>query len=254
VSGRRQLTGAGELATALARGEPVRLVLVAAEPREPATRQVLEAVRAAGIPLRTASERSLWRLGKSEPAAEILGLVGPEPGAGAAETLAGGGAAWLLVDLSYPGNTGFAIRCAEVSGADAVFIDCDFGHDGRREALRTAMRADRFMPVFWEPALEVIRQARACGRRILAVEDVGTRAPWQEDLTGPLLLLVGGERHGIPKPVLDACDGALRIPMAGFIPSYNVQAAMAMVSGERLRQLSQGAPETSGISPHRVEP
>jgi tRNA(Leu) C34 or U34 (ribose-2'-O)-methylase TrmL len=37
--------------------------------------------------------------------------------------------------------------------------------------------------------------------------------------------------------VLDACDGALRIPMRGFIPSYNLQAAMAMVAGERLRQL-----------------
>jgi tRNA G18 (ribose-2'-O)-methylase SpoU len=38
--------------------------------------------------------------------------------------------------------------------------------------------------------------------------------------------------------VLDTCDGAIRIPMRGFIPSYNLQAAMAIVVGEHLRQLA----------------
>jgi tRNA G18 (ribose-2'-O)-methylase SpoU len=31
----------------------------------------------------------------------------------------------------------------------------------------------------------------------------------------------------------------VRVPMAGFIPSYNVQAAMAAVAAERLRQLAR---------------
>jgi tRNA G18 (ribose-2'-O)-methylase SpoU len=73
---------------------------------------------------------------------------------------------------------------------------------------------------------------------VLAVEDVGTLAPHEVDLSEPLLLIVGGERHGIPREVLDACDGAIRIPMRGFIPSYNLQAAMAIVVGEHLRQLA----------------
>jgi tRNA G18 (ribose-2'-O)-methylase SpoU len=37
--------------------------------------------------------------------------------------------------------------------------------------------------------------------------------------------------------VLARCDDVVRVPMAGFIPSYNVQAAMAAVAGERLRQM-----------------
>jgi tRNA G18 (ribose-2'-O)-methylase SpoU len=72
---------------------------------------------------------------------------------------------------------------------------------------------------------------------VLAVEDVGEASPFEVDLTQPLLLIVGGERHGIPREVLDAADAALRIPMRGFIPSYNLQAAMAIVVGEHLRQL-----------------
>jgi hypothetical protein len=51
---------------------------------------------------------------------------------------------------------------------------------------------------------------------------------------GPLV--VGGERHGVPTDLRVAADVGVRVPMAGFIPSYNVQAALAIVVGERLRQ------------------
>ncbi len=237
---RRQLVGPEEVALALQRGEPVRLLLVAEETADPQTRTVVERALELGIPVRPTSERSLWRLRTRDEPAEVLGLVGPPPDASREQALAGGGCAWLLVGLAYPGNTGFAIRAAEVSGSDAVFVDGALLHEGRREALRASMRADHFLPVFWEPAKGAIEAARAAGRRILAVEDVGDRAPWEVDLTVPLLLVVGGERHGIPREVLDACDAALRIPMYGFIPSYNLQAAMAMVAGERLRQLAAG--------------
>jgi tRNA G18 (ribose-2'-O)-methylase SpoU len=54
-----------------------------------------------------------------------------------------------------------------------------------------------------------------------------------------VLFVLGGERHGIPREVLDQCDDVIRIPMLGFIPSYNLQAAMAAVASERLRQISE---------------
>jgi TrmH family RNA methyltransferase len=235
---RRQLVGPAELEAALDTSAPVRLVLAAREPKDPAVLQAIERARAAGVPVRAASEASLRRLSRVDPPAELLALVGPRPDADAATALASGGLVWLLVGVAYPGNTGFAIRLAEVSGAHAVFVDSAFLHEGKREALRASMRAERFLPVVWESALDVVARARAAGRRVLAVEDVGTRAPWEVDLREPLLLLIGGERHGIPREVLAACDGAIAIPMRGFIPSYNLQAAMAIVAGEQLRQLA----------------
>jgi tRNA G18 (ribose-2'-O)-methylase SpoU len=234
---RRQAAGAAELGAALDAGEPVRLVLHAREPQDPASHAVLARARAAGIALHVASARVLWRLGKCTPAPELIAVIGPDPHAPPDESLAGSGAAWLLTGIAYPGNTGFAIRLAEVSGAACAFVDAGFAHEGRREALRASMRADRFFPVYWEAALPAVERAKRAGRRVLAVEDVGTQAPWEVDLTGRVMLVVGGERHGISREVLAACDGALRIPMRGFIPSYNLQAAMAIVAGERLRQL-----------------
>ena len=242
----RQLAGPEAIEAALAAGEPVRLLLAASDANDPRVKPLCDRARRAGVEVRPASRASLWRLGKTDPPSEILALVGRDPRAPMEQVIAAGGAAWLLVGIAYPGNTGFAIRTAEVSGADGVFIDSDFEHEGRREAVRAAMRADRFMPVFWRPALPVIRAARDAGRRVLAIEDVGSRAPWEMDLEGPVLFVVGGERDGIPAEVLAECDEVIRIPMLGFIPSYNLQAAMAAVASERLRQIFAGEPEAVG--------
>ena len=68
-----------------------------------------------------------------------------------------------------------------------------------------------------------------------------TPTPWHHDLTGSVLLIVGGEVDGIPKPVLAHCDAVTRLPMAGFVASYNLQAAVAAVAVERFRQLEHRA-------------
>jgi 23S rRNA (guanosine2251-2'-O)-methyltransferase len=99
------------------------------------------------------------------------------------------------------------------------------------------MRADWFMPVCWASAREVLDRARDLGHAIVGIEDSGRVAPWEVDLGGAILFVVGGERHGTPHWILERCDVVVRIPMAGFIPSYNLQAAVAVLAAERLRQL-----------------
>jgi 23S rRNA (guanosine2251-2'-O)-methyltransferase len=85
----------------------------------------------------------------------------------------------------------------------------------------------------------VLDQARAAGVFIVGIEDVGDKTPWQVDLRGPTLCILGGERSGLPREVLERCSARIRIPMAGFVPSYNVQGALAVIACERLRQLQQ---------------
>jgi tRNA G18 (ribose-2'-O)-methylase SpoU len=56
-----------------------------------------------------------------------------------------------------------------------------------------------------------------------------------------VLFVAGSEAGGVPPAILERCDAVVRIPMAGFLPSYNVQAAVAAVAAERLRQLGTPA-------------
>ena len=85
---------------------------------------------------------------------------------------------------------------------------------------------------------EIVAKAHEAGFRVVSLEDTGDKEPWDEDLTGDVMLVVGGERDGIRDSILNASDSVVRIPMAGFVPSYNLQAPVAVVAAEALRQRS----------------
>ncbi len=232
----RQLAGASTIDAALREEQSIGLLLVQEDARDEAVRAVVARARAAGIPVREASANVLRRMSQVDPPVEILALRGRTPGADLGQVLAGNGAVWLLVGTSYPGNIGMALRTAEVSGADGVVIDAELDHAARKASLRFSVRADWYMPVLWERADKVLTGALENGRRIVGIEDVGSQAPWEVDLTGRVLFVIGGETHGIPAAVLERCSCVVRIPTAGFIPSYNLQAAVAAIATERLRQ------------------
>ncbi len=232
----RQLAGPAAVAAALREGEDVRLLLVQEDARHEDVAELVARANELGIPVRLATRNVVTRLCHVSPAEEILALVGRDPDADLEATLARGGALWLLVGVAYPGNVGMAIRTAEVSGADAIAIDGSFDHDFKRSALRAAMRADKFMPVYWRDALGVVDAARAHGHRVFGLDETGEHAPWQVDLAGARVFVVGGENGGIPAEVLARCDARIRVPMAGFIPCYNLQAAVSAIATERLRQ------------------
>jgi len=239
---RRRIAGSREVAAALDRGDRLRALVVPRGACAPEIEALVSRAAAAGIRIDRVGPRKFERLRGGQGAAPVLALAGPDPDADLDRVMAQGGAVWLLTGPAYPGNVGFAIRTAEVSGADGLYIDNDFDHIRRREARRASMRADRFMPIGWQRAARVIEAARRVGKRVIGVEDVGTSSPWEQDLTGSVLLIVGGEADGIPEEVLVSCDVVVCLPMAGFIASYNLQAAVAAVASERSRQLQRGGP------------
>ena len=237
--GRSQLAGPAAIGAALARGEPLRLIVLDGAADGEATRALLAPARAAGVPVQTVGTRHFARLCPHDATGGAVALVGGGPLRDPAAVLAREGPAWLLTSVVYPGNAGSAIRTAEVSGAAGVFLDTDFDHIKRRDAVRASMRADRFFPVLWMKSDDVISAARDAGRRVIGVEDVGAHPTWAVDLSGSVLLVVGGEAEGIPATTLERCDHVVRIPMAGFLRTYNLQAAVAILAAERMRQLDE---------------
>jgi tRNA G18 (ribose-2'-O)-methylase SpoU len=234
---RRVLAGVAAIEAALAAGEEVRVLLVARDDGSEAVLRLRALASARGVDVWLGSEGDVRRMSRGPEPSAALALLGPSPRATLAELMARGGAVWLLDAVSYPSNAGFALRTAEVSGAEGVVLDAGFNHDARSRVAHVSMGADRMFPVLYASSTETLAAARAAGRRVLAIEDSGAKAPWQVELTGSVLLVIGAERSGVSAAVLGACDERVRIPMAGFVPSYNLQAAMSIVAGERLRQL-----------------
>ena len=244
---RRSIAGIAAVEAALDAGDPIQVVLVPKADPSPLEFALAQRAEAAGIAIWRASDGDLFRMNRPASPdgapARVLAMVGPPPTADSvAELLARPGAVWLLSGAAYPSNVGFAIRTAEVSGATGLIVDAHFTRAQRSRARHVSMGAHRLLPVLYAPTAEVLAAVRATPRHLVAVEDVGAVSPWEVDLAGDVVIVLGNERDGLDATVLDAAAACVRIPMAGFVPSYNLQAAMTAIAAERLRQLAHSRP------------
>ena len=224
-----QITGEADVLEALKNGVNIKLVLV---DREEDCAEVIQLCQERNIKVTEGSATDLWRM-SANGQQKVLALVQREPSGTLEEVFKRKGAIWLFDGVEYAPNLGFGVRTAEVSGATAVIINVSKTHEERRTIRRASMRATRFIPVVYATTEEILS---ACNRRIVVAEDVGGKAPWECDLTGDVMLVVGAENAGVSKEVLDAANDIVRLPMPGFIPSYNLQVAISSLAIERLRQ------------------
>jgi len=228
-----QRCGIDAIEAALDAGEDITRVLALRDCDDPRLSALLNRCIDAGIDVILGSENDLWRMAETSPAL-ALALVGREPDADLDTLLERGGLIWMLAGAQYQTNIGYCIRVAEASGASGLIVTGEWTSDDRHRIVRAAMRTHRFMPVIF--GCDGLEALESWSGRVVAIEDVGTEEPWDADLTGDVILIIGGENAGISDELLAAADQAIRIPMAGFTPSYNLQAPMAVVAVEALRQ------------------
>ena len=227
-----QITGAEAVYQALLSGQPIDRVLV---DREKDTTLIRDLCKQHNIPLEEGSTNDLWRM-SSGGHVEALALIGRFQTESLDELMSRGGTIWFFDGVTYSTNLGFAIRTAEVSGADGVVLNVAKTHEERRTIRRASMRADRFIPVIYSNTEEIIAKAKQYNLPIIVAEDVGDRGPWDVDMTGDILLVVGAERDGVSQQTLDNADFVVKLPMNGFVPSYNLQVAVSVLAVEALKQ------------------
>ena len=225
-----QITGVDNIISAIDSGQDIKLVLV---DRDEDCDDLRAVCVKHGIRIVEGSSTDLWRM-SADGQQKALALTGREPEGTLEDIFDRDGVIWLFDGVEYAPNLGFGVRTAEVSGATAVIINVKKTHEERRTIRRAGMRATRFIPVVYATTEEILSK---CNRKIVVAEDVGNKAPWETDLTGNLLIVVGAENAGVSREVLDAASEIVRLPMPGFIPSYNLQVAVSALAIERLRQI-----------------
>jgi 23S rRNA (guanosine2251-2'-O)-methyltransferase len=168
----------------------------------------------------------------------VVAEVDPYPYADATALLLRPGALLVALDqVQDPRNLGAVCRSAELAGAAGVVLP------ERRSAELTAVACKASAGAVEH--LEVARvrnladwlgEAKAAGFWIWGADADAQAAPWEVDLTGSTVLVLGGEGKGIRHRVAAACDGLLALPRRGRLDSLNVSAAAAALLFEAVRQ------------------
>ena len=81
-----------------------------------------------------------------------------------------------------------------------------------------------------EPVMDAIAQLKNKGYRIVATSPHHKAlTPQTIDISQPIALFFGAEKHGISEELRDNADELLHIPMHGFTESFNLSVSAAMV-------------------------
>ncbi|MCK4773118.1 MAG: 23S rRNA (guanosine(2251)-2'-O)-methyltransferase RlmB [Candidatus Latescibacteria bacterium] len=148
----------------------------------------------------------------------------------------------LLVALDHvqdPHNLGAVVRSAEALGVDGIIVP------RHRSAVPGPAAEKAAAGALWRvPLCRVPNLSRAITRlKDLGLWVVGTAAdegspPWELDLTGPLVVVIGGEEKGVRPAVRSSCDFLASIPLRGQTASLNASVAAGIVFYEIVRQRS----------------
>ena len=141
----------------------------------------------------------------------------------------------VLEEIQDPGNLGSILRSAAAADVKHVILSkgCVFAWSPR--VIRAAMGAHFLLTIHEQQDLTaVLNNFR--GKK-LATSLRAKNSLYDENLKGPLALMIGNEGAGLSPALSALADATVTIPMPGKMESLNAAAAAAICLFERVRQL-----------------
>lgn len=153
------------------------------------------------------------------------------------------GAPLLLVldGVTDPHNLGACLRTADAAGALAVIIPKDKSATLTPVVRKVACGAAEVIPLVavtnLARSLEKLQQR---GLWVVGTAGEAEKEIYQQDLTGPLVLVMGAEGKGMRRLTREHCDHLVKLPMSGSVSSLNVSVATGVCLFEAVRQRQGG--------------
>lgn len=146
----------------------------------------------------------------------------------------------LAEDIQDPRNLGALLRVCEGAGVGRVLVRDRGSAPLSATAVKTSAGASEWLAVERiGSSAQRLEQLKKEGYWIYGLA-AGGELPWSVDLTGPVVLCVGGEEEGLRHLTQERCDRLIGLPMQGHVASLNLATAAAAVLYEAVRQRTTG--------------
>lgn len=192
-----------------------------------------------GIAVVEVTERELRGLVGAATHNGVAAEVGVEP-----ETSAEGGDSQLQVlveDVQDPRNLGALLRVCEGAGVGSVLIRDRGSATITGTVAKVSAGATEWLPIERVTNTARTLEARKAEGFWIYGADAAGEAPWDVDLTGPVVLCIGGEQGGLRALTRTTCDRLVGLPLYGRVESLNLATAAAALLYEAVRQRLQSA-------------
>lgn len=149
----------------------------------------------------------------------------------------------VLDGVTDPHNLGACLRTADAAGALAVIVPKDKSATLNATVRKVACGAAEVIPLVAVTNLaRTLEKLQQKGLWIVGTAGEAEQSLYEQDLTGPIVLVMGAEGRGMRRLTRKHCDYLVRLPMAGSVSSLNVSVATGVCLFEALRQRGLGQP------------
>ena len=143
----------------------------------------------------------------------------------------------ILDGIQDPHNLGACLRSANAVGVNCVIAPKDKSAPLSAVARKVASGAAEFTPYIQVTNLaRTLRELKDLGIWIYGLAEEASAGIYETDFKGATAFVLGAEGSGLRRLTREVCDGLLRIPMLGVVPSLNVSVASSVCLFEALRQ------------------
>lgn len=134
-------------------------------------------------------------------------------------------------------NLGSIIRTAETAGVHGIIIPKRRAASVNATVAKTSAGAIEYMKIARVNNLnDTIKKLKEEGLWIIGTEMNAKTKYYNQDLKGPIAIVIGNEGTGISSLVKKNCDILINIPMKGKINSLNASVSTGIILYEALKQ------------------
>ncbi len=143
----------------------------------------------------------------------------------------------VLDGVTDPHNLGACLRTADAAGALALIVPKDKSATLNATVRKVACGAAEVIPLVAVTNLaRTLEKLQQRGLWVVGTAGEAEQSLYDQDLTGPIVLIMGAEGRGMRRLTREHCDYLVRLPMAGSVSSLNVSVATGVCLFEALRQ------------------
>ncbi|MBB2493711.1 23S rRNA (guanosine(2251)-2'-O)-methyltransferase RlmB [Aquipseudomonas ullengensis] len=143
----------------------------------------------------------------------------------------------VLDGVTDPHNLGACLRTADAAGALAVIVPKDKSATLNATVRKVACGAAEVIPLVAVTNLaRTLEKLQQRGLWVVGTAGEAEQDVYQQDLTGPIVLVMGAEGKGMRRLTRDLCDYLVKLPMSGSVSSLNVSVATGICLFEAVRQ------------------
>lgn len=143
----------------------------------------------------------------------------------------------ILDGIEDPHNFGSIIRTAETAGIHGIIIPKRRNVAVNSTVTKVSTGATTYMKIARVNNLnETIRKLKESGVWIIGTDGNADTLYYNQDLKGPLAIIIGSEGYGMSKLVKENSDLLIKIPMKGNITSLNASVSAGIVIYEAVKQ------------------